>query len=84
MHCSLKSNGHDESEKDINCSDFSQTNGEINSEGLDDNGQMSALDYEKFRQKFASMEASKKWLLSTGTAVEDKLYDFGLRCTRQQ
>ncbi|RIA84491.1 hypothetical protein C1645_742277 [Glomus cerebriforme] len=38
-----------------------------------------ASDYEKLRQKCNSMETSKKWLLR-----EDKLYDFGLKCTREQ
>lgn len=71
------SNGHDESD------DLPQTDAEINAESLDD-GQMSASDYEKFREKYISMETSKKWRLSTGTAVEDKLYDFGLKCTREQ
>ncbi|CAG8763080.1 2604_t:CDS:2, partial [Funneliformis caledonium] len=56
---------------------------EINAEGLDDDGQMSASDYEKFCQKYSSMKTSKKWLLSTGTAVEDKLYDFRLKCIRK-
>ncbi|CAB4407224.1 unnamed protein product [Rhizophagus irregularis] len=70
------SNGHDESD------DLSQTDAEINAESLDDDG-MSASDYEKFREKYSSMETSKKWRLSTGTVVEDKLYDFGLRCARE-
>ncbi|CAG8585360.1 5414_t:CDS:2 [Racocetra fulgida] len=38
---------------------------------------MTALDYEKFRKVFYSMESSKKWELSTGTIVENNLYNFG-------
>ncbi|GET03382.1 C2H2-type zinc finger transcription factor [Rhizophagus clarus] len=79
---SFLSNGH-ESEQDINCFDSPQIDAESNAEGPDDDGQMSASDYEKFRQKYNNMETSKKWLLSTGTVVEDKLYDFGLKCTRE-
>ncbi|CAG8793502.1 17518_t:CDS:10, partial [Cetraspora pellucida] len=76
-----KFNDHDKSKKDIYCSGLTQTDVEI--EGLDDDGQMSASDYEPFRQKYNSMETSKKWLLSTGITVEDKLFDFGLKCTRE-
>jgi len=73
-----------ESEKDINCFNLPQIDAESNAEGLDDGRQMSASDYEKFREKYNNMETSKKWLLSTGTVVEDKLYEFGLKCTQEQ
>ncbi|GES84571.1 hypothetical protein GLOIN_2v1741550 [Rhizophagus clarus] len=54
---------------------------ESNAEGPDDDGQILASDYEKFCQKYNNIKTSKKWLLSTGTVVEDKLYDFGLKYT---
>ncbi|OBZ87711.1 hypothetical protein A0J61_04242 [Choanephora cucurbitarum] len=34
-----------------------------------------------FRSKFKLMQDEKKWTLSDGTVVEDKLYDFGMGCS---
>ncbi|CAH1767987.1 9770_t:CDS:2, partial [Entrophospora sp. SA101] len=79
-------NVHDEPELDINCPSSPQTGAESNCEDLvndDDGQQMLAPDYEKFRQTYNRMETSKKWVLSTGTVVEDNLYDFGLKCTQE-
>ncbi|CAB4384223.1 unnamed protein product [Rhizophagus irregularis] len=47
----------------------------------DDNSRiMSAYDYEKYKKSYAEMNNSNKWVLTTGTVVEDALYNFGLRC----
>ena len=37
-----------------------------------------------FRSKFKLMQDEKKWTLSDGTVVEDKLYDFGMGCSYEQ
>lgn len=34
-----------------------------------------------FRDKFLSMSNDKKWMLSDGTYVEDKMFNFGMKCT---
>ncbi|CAG8653709.1 16398_t:CDS:2, partial [Cetraspora pellucida] len=48
----IKSNSHNEFEKDRNYSNLLQTDTEINAEGHNDDEQMSASDYEKFYQKY--------------------------------
>ncbi|CAG8618387.1 1540_t:CDS:10, partial [Acaulospora morrowiae] len=48
----------------------------------DDNSRkmMSVYDYKKYEKSYAKLDDSKKWVLTTGTVVEDALYKFGLRC----
>ncbi|RUS30220.1 hypothetical protein BC938DRAFT_479702 [Jimgerdemannia flammicorona] len=47
-------------------------------------GSDSEPDYESFTRAYNSMENDKKWVLTTGTIVEDALYDFGVKCTHEQ
>ncbi|UZO04439.1 uncharacterized protein OCT59_024825 [Rhizophagus irregularis] len=47
----------------------------------DDNSRiMSTYDYEKYKKSYTEMNNSNKWVLTTGTVVEDVLYNFSLRC----
>lgn len=47
----------------------------------DDNSRkMNVYDYEKYEKSYAKLDDSNKWVLTTGTVVEDALYKFGLRC----
>ncbi|RUP52108.1 hypothetical protein BC936DRAFT_141103 [Jimgerdemannia flammicorona] len=46
-------------------------------------GSDSEPDYESFTRAYNSMENDKKWVLTTGTIVEDALYDFGVKCTHE-
>ncbi|CAG8589445.1 6275_t:CDS:2 [Acaulospora morrowiae] len=34
----------------------------------------------KYEKSYAKLDDSNKWVLTTGTVVEDALYNFGLRC----
>ncbi|EXX59476.1 hypothetical protein RirG_188750 [Rhizophagus irregularis DAOM 197198w] len=51
----------------------------------DDNSRiMSTYDYEKYKKSYTEMNNSNKWVLTTGTVVEDVLYNFSLRCKYEQ
>ena len=45
---------------------------------------MNVYDYEKYEKSYAKLDDSNKWVLTTGTVVEDALYKFGLRCKYEQ
>lgn len=47
-------------------------------------GEITSADYEGFKSSYFKMDQAKKWVLSTGTIVEDRLYEFGLQCTQEQ
>ncbi|RUO96934.1 hypothetical protein BC936DRAFT_141236 [Jimgerdemannia flammicorona] len=48
-----------------------------------DDGEMSATDYENYKKVHNEMEDAKKWRLTTGTIVEDALFNFGARCKHE-
>ncbi|KAG9287625.1 hypothetical protein G9A89_023975 [Geosiphon pyriformis] len=44
---------------------------------------ISEPDYESFTRAYNGMKNDKKWVLSTGTIVEDALYNFGIKCMHE-
>jgi hypothetical protein len=46
--------------------------------------EMTNQEMKEFESAFQSMDKTAKWVLSTGTVVEDELYRFGRRCDFEQ
>ncbi|CAG8828888.1 4250_t:CDS:10 [Gigaspora margarita] len=49
----------------------------------DNSSEMPSLDFKKYKETYSKMEDAKKWTLTTGTIVENALYNFGLRCKHE-
>ncbi|SRR6266542_1193170 len=70
----------EDSEEDIY--DDIESNGDPAKE--DKKIKLSPFDYDDFTEKYCKMDDNKKWVLTTGTVVEDALYEFGMKCVYEQ
>ncbi|RUP43198.1 hypothetical protein BC936DRAFT_137490, partial [Jimgerdemannia flammicorona] len=72
-----------ENEAEVQRSERTKSTGETDIYDEPGSGNDSEPDYESFTRAYNSMENDKKWVLTTGTIVEDALYDFGVKCMHE-